>query len=51
MTLLIAMVPAFAGQASLLLGTWTIDVSKLNIPNPEGTAHEGRFLDACEIAE
>ena len=34
MTLLIATAPVFGGQGSLLLGTWTIDVSRLNIANP-----------------
>ena len=32
--LLISTIPAFAHQRSLLVGTWTIDVSKLTMPNP-----------------
>jgi hypothetical protein len=32
--LLMATIPAFAHQRSLLVGTWTIDVSKLTMPNP-----------------
>jgi hypothetical protein len=34
LTLLISMVPAFADQGHLLIGTWTIDVLKLTMPNP-----------------
>ena len=33
LTLLISIVPAFADQGHLLIGTWTIDVSKLTMPN------------------
>lgn len=32
--LLLSAVPASADQQSLLIGTWSIDVSKLAIPNP-----------------
>jgi hypothetical protein len=32
--LLISIVPAFADQVHLLLGTWVVDVSKLTMPNP-----------------
>ena len=32
--LLISMVPAFADPVSLLVGTWTVDVSKLTMPDP-----------------
>ena len=34
LTLLMSMVPAFADQVSLLVGTWTVDVSKLTMPDP-----------------
>jgi hypothetical protein len=34
LTLLISMVPAFADQGHLLIGTWILDVSKLTMPNP-----------------
>jgi hypothetical protein len=34
LTLLIATVPAFADQGNLLVGTWTVDVSKLTMPDP-----------------
>lgn len=33
-TLLISMLPAFADPVSLLVGTWTVDVSKLTMPDP-----------------
>ena len=33
-TLLISMVPAFADPVSLLVGTWTVDVSQLTMPDP-----------------
>ena len=33
-TLLISMPPAFADPVSLLVGTWTVDVSKLTMPEP-----------------
>lgn len=33
-TLLIATSPSFAGEHHLLLGTWKVDVSKLNTPDP-----------------
>jgi len=33
-TLLISTVPAFADERSLLVGTWTIDLTKLAIPSP-----------------
>ena len=32
--LLILVIPAFAGEKHLLLGTWDVDVSKLDTPNP-----------------
>ena len=32
--LLTAALPSFAGEKHLLLGTWNVDVSKLNTPNP-----------------
>ncbi len=32
--LLISRVPAFADPRNLLIGTWTIDVSRLSIPSP-----------------
>jgi hypothetical protein len=32
--LLLCTLPAFADQQSLLIGTWSIDVSHLSIPNP-----------------
>jgi hypothetical protein len=34
LVLLIAVMPAFAGEKHLLLGTWSVDVSKLDAPNP-----------------
>jgi hypothetical protein len=34
LTLLLSMVPAFADQGNLLVGTWTVDVSKLTMPDP-----------------
>jgi hypothetical protein len=34
MLLLVSSVPAFADQGHLLIGTWTVDVSKLTMPNP-----------------
>ena len=32
--LLMSRVPAFANQENLLVGAWTVDVSKLTMPNP-----------------
>jgi len=32
--LLISTAPAFADKGHLLVGTWTIDISKLHMPNP-----------------
>jgi hypothetical protein len=32
--LLLSTAPSFADQAHLLTGTWTVDLSKLTIPNP-----------------
>jgi hypothetical protein len=32
--LLLSTAPSLADQAHLLMGTWTVDLSKLNIPNP-----------------
>jgi hypothetical protein len=32
--LLLSAAPSFADQAHLLMGTWTVDLSKLTIPNP-----------------
>ncbi len=37
LVLLLFTVPAFADQRSLLIGTWSIDVSKLAIQNPPRT--------------
>jgi hypothetical protein len=34
LTLLISMLPAFADPVSLLVGTWTVDVSRLTMPDP-----------------
>jgi hypothetical protein len=33
-TLLVGMMPTFAASVSLLVGTWTLDVSKLTMPEP-----------------
>ena len=57
-TLLILIAPAFADQGHLLRGTWTIDVSKLTMPDPPksvtvviGDAASGEYTMTVDIVD